>query len=53
MREEEEARRREAEKAKMGGQIEEAYEIIGSLNTALKAFTGALGLEEVRMCTSK
>ena len=48
---EEAARLKEQEAAKMQGQVEEAYEIIGSLNNALKAFTGALGLEEVHVCT--
>ena len=45
MREEAEAKRRELETANLLGGVEEAYEIIGNLDNALKAFTGALGLE--------
>ena len=44
-REEAEARQKEKDAAMMHGQVEEAYEIIGNLDNALKAFTGALGLE--------
>ena len=32
----------------MQGEVEEAYEMLGSLDNALKAFTGRFGLEEVR-----
>ena len=43
------AAEREAEarrmKKDMQGEVEEAHEIIGDLDNALKAFTGALGLE--------
>ena len=43
------AAEREAEarrmKKDMQGEVEEAHEIIGDLDSALKAFTGALGLE--------
>ena len=46
-RAEEEARQREKESAKMQGEVEEAYEMLGSLDNALKAFTGRFGLEEV------
>ena len=46
-RAEEEARQREKEAAKMQGEVEEAYEMLGSLDNALKAFTGRFGLEEV------
>ena len=46
-RAEEEARQREKESARMQGEVEEAYEILGSLDNALKAFTGRFGLEEV------
>ena len=46
-RAEEEARRREKEAAKVQGEVEEAYEMLGSLDNALKAFTGRFGLEEV------
>ena len=31
----------------MQGEVEEAYEMLGSLDNALKAFTGRFGLEEV------
>ena len=42
---EEEERRREREAAKMQGEVEEAYQMLGSLDNALKAFTGRFGLE--------
>ena len=47
------AAEREAEarrmKKDMQGEVEEAHEIIGDLDSALKAFTGALGLEVCRV----
>lgn len=45
-REEAEARQKALESTKMQGEVEEAYEMLGSLDNALKAFTGRLGLEE-------
>ena len=45
MRAEEEARQRERDAARMKGEVEEAYEMLGSLDNALKAFTGRFGLE--------
>ena len=49
LKQKEEARLKQKEAVKMQGEVEEAYEMLGSLDNALKAFTGRFGLEEVHM----